>query len=282
MAVVAFWNINKRNRQGLIGDLVREYEVDIVALAECEIDEGKLLYRLNIGQERKYYPIDIIPSRVKIYSRYDAERFEPIKDSGGIIVRHLSLIGSEGILLVAVHLPSKSHRREVEQYINTTEVAKEVASAERIVGHRRTIIFGDFNMNPFEIGMIGAGAMNAVMDRRIAEKGSRVVSGKRYSFFYNPMWGKMGDVEDITPGTYYYNSGTELCMFWNMFDQVIVRPELLKDFDSKKLKIVTQVGEKSLVSESGIPRKSVASDHLPILFEVRIGGIEDGKERPLG
>ena len=73
MAVVAFWNINKRKRQGLIGDLVREYAVDIVALAECEIDESNLLYRLNVGQERKYYPVDILPSRVKIYSRYDAD-----------------------------------------------------------------------------------------------------------------------------------------------------------------------------------------------------------------
>jgi endonuclease/exonuclease/phosphatase family metal-dependent hydrolase len=275
LAIIAFWNINKRNRQGVIGDLVREYAVDIVALAECEIEESYLLYRLNVGQERKYYRVDVLPSRVKIYSRYDADRFKPIRDSGGVTIRHLSLPGGEGVLLVAVHLPSRLYRSEGEQYINTAEVAEKVVEAEHIVGHRRTIVFGDFNMNPFEMGMVGAGAMHAVMDRRIAEKGARVVAGKRYSFFYNPMWGKMGDVEDATPGTYYYNSGTELCVFWNMFDQVIVRPELLKDFDPKKLKIVTRVGKKSLVSESGIPRRSVASDHLPILFEVRIGGIED-------
>jgi len=275
LAVVAFWNINKRKRQGLIGDLVREYAVDIVALAECEIDESNLLYRLNVGQERKYYPVDILPSRVKIYSRYDADCFEPIRDFGGITIRHLSLPGSEGILLVAVHLPSRLYRREEEQYINTTVVAEKVIEAEHIVGHRRTVIFGDFNMDPFEMGMIGAGAMHAVMDRKIAEKGSRVISGKRYSFFYNPMWGKMGDAEDSTPGTYYYNSGTEVCLFWHMLDQVIVSPELLKEFDCEKLKIITQIGERSIVSESGIPSRKVGSDHLPIVFEIKICEVGD-------
>ena len=275
MAVIAFWNLNKRRRQGLIGDLVREYDVDIVALAECEIDESNLLYRLNVGQERIYYPIDILPSRVKMYSRYDAGYFEPIRDVGGITIRHLRLPGSEGILLVGVHLPSKLHRREEEQYINATVVMREVIKAENMAGHKRTIIFGDFNMDPFEIGMIGAPAMHAVMDRRTAGKGSRVIAGKRYSFFYNPMWGRMGDGEGSTPGTYYYNSGTETCLFWHMFDQVIVRPELLEDFNYNRLKIVTQVGERSLVSESGVPRSSVASDHLPIIFEIKVGGIED-------
>ncbi len=259
----------------MIGDLVREYGVDIVALAECEIDESNLLYRLNVGQERVYYPIDILPSRVKMYSRYDAGYFEPIMDAGGITIRHLRLPGSEGMLLVGVHLPSKLYRREEEQYINATVVTEEVIKAENIVGHRRTVIFGDFNMDPFEIGMIGAPAMHALMDRRIAEKGSRVIAGKRYGFFYNPMWGRMGDGESNTPGTYYYNSGTETCLFWHMFDQVIVRPELLEDFNYNSLKIVTQVGEKSLVTESGIPRRSVASDHLPIVFEIKVGGVED-------
>ncbi len=259
----------------MIGDLVREYDVDIVALAECEIDESNLLYRLNVGQERKYYPIDILPSRVKIYSRYDAGYFEPIRDVGGITIRHLRLPGSEGILLIGVHLPSKRYRREAEQYINATVLTKEVIKAENKVGHRRTVVFGDFNMDPFEIGMIGAPAMHAVMDRRIARKGSRVITGKRYGFFYNPMWGKMGDGEHNTPGTYYYNSGTEACLFWHMFDQVIVRPELSENFNYSRLKIVTQVGGRSLISESGIPKRDVASDHLPILFEIKVGGIED-------
>ena len=69
-----------------------------------------------------------------------------------------------------------------------------VTEAEEQVGHTRTVIVGDFNMNPFEPGMAGILGFQAVMDRRIAQRITRTVDRKEYSFFYNPMWSRLGDL----------------------------------------------------------------------------------------
>ena len=66
-------------------------------------------------------------------------------------------------------------------------------------------------MNPFEEGVVGAKGLHAVMTRRIAAKGSRVVQGKEYPFFYNPMWGLFGDRQDSPSGTYYYSASEHTC-----------------------------------------------------------------------
>jgi len=61
------------------------------------------------------------------------------------------------------------------------------------LGHSRTFLAGDFNMDPYDDGMLGAGALHGMMTRRTALLGSRIVDGGRYHMFYNPMWGFMGD-----------------------------------------------------------------------------------------
>ena len=66
---------------------------------------------------------------------------------------------------------------------------KDIENAEQRVGHDRTVIFGDFNMSPFEPEMVGAQGFHSVMDREIARAGSRKIQGKDYNFLYNPMWG---------------------------------------------------------------------------------------------
>jgi len=92
-------------------------------------------------------------------------------------------------------------------------LAGAILEAERRVGHARTVLIGDLNMNPFEAGMIAADGLNAVMDKRIAAKGFRKVSGKRMQFFYNPMWSRLGD-ESIGPsGTFYYRSSDIMAIF---------------------------------------------------------------------
>jgi len=53
-----------------------------------------------------------------------------------------------------------------------------------------------------------------------------------------------------------------------MFDQVMVRPELLSSFRNQDLKILTNVDEQSLLNASGFPNRSLGSDHLPVLFRI--------------
>ncbi len=69
------------------------------------------------------------------------------------------------------------------------------------------------------------------------------------------------------PGTYYYRTSQHVTFFWNMFDQVLIRPALLDRFSNDTLEIVESLGDFSLLSpDGGVPDKTKASNHLPILF----------------
>ena len=88
-----------------------------------------------------------------------------------------------------MHGPSKASGWEEDSLaMQATEFADDIAHVEENAGHQRTILVGDFNMNPFETGMVAARGLHGVMSRHIAQRGSRTVQGRSYPFFYNPMW----------------------------------------------------------------------------------------------
>ena len=122
-------------------------------------------------------------------------------------------------------------------------------------------------MNPFEVGMVAANGLNAVMARKVAQRGTQAVLRRRYPFFYNPMWSHFGDGIEGPSGTFYRNKNEHVTFFWNMFDQVLLRPELLSIFRNAELKILSANGERSLL-RNGVPDKKNASDHLPLLFKL--------------
>lgn len=85
--------------------------------------------------------------------------------------------------------------------------------------------------------------------------------------FYNPMWNLFGDFS-YPPGTYYHNGSEPVNSFWNIYDQVMIRPGMKKCFVEKSLKIITDMQKYSLVDKLKHPRKDI-SDHLPIVFEIK-------------
>jgi hypothetical protein len=143
-----------------------------------------------------------------------------------------------------------------------------ITAEEDKVGHRRTVLVGDFNMNPFEAGLVGAAGLHSVMSRQVASRLVRTVQDREYRFFYNPMWSHFGDSKRKTAGSYYYDNSEQVNYFWNMFDQVLMRPELAERFDPGELSIVASVGSDSLVRADGRPDGTRYSDHLPIIFRM--------------
>jgi hypothetical protein len=121
-------------------------------------------------------------------------------------------------------------------------------------------------MNPFESGLVDASGFHAVMDRTTALQESRKVKGQQYPFFYNPMWNYLGDISDFTPGTHFYRKSNKVVYFWNMFDQVLLRPALLPYFAEDSVRIITEHGTTSLLDSNNRPNKQQYSDHLPILL----------------
>jgi hypothetical protein len=125
-------------------------------------------------------------------------------------------------------------------------------------------------VNPFEPGVVSAYGLHGVMSRSTAKRQQRVIQGKPYSFFYNPMWSLFGDHAGGPPGTYYYDSSDFNELFWHMFDQVLIRPDILDRFRNESLQIVTSDGCASLLGDSGRPDGNVGSDHLPLLFSLTL------------
>lgn len=174
------------------------------------------------------------------------------------------------IILIAAHYHSKVNWSNEDQAAQSPVFKELVDSVELKQGHRRTIICGDLNMNPFEFGMVQSTGLHAVMDKKIAQKINRTIDEKEYHFFYNPMWAFLGDEgKGKVSGSMYYSPAKPINYHWNLFDQVIIRPELIPDFNEDELEIITQIGDTELLSENEIVR-SKYSDHLPIKFNINI------------
>ena len=270
MATILFWNINKKRLFEEIISLCNENAVDILILAEAkpDISDAEVLIALNSGRENVYIAPFNPSSRLSFFFRYPPESIELVNDEGGIAIRRISPPIGLDILLVALHLRSKLRMKEDDQKFQAVRVSELIQEAESKVGHARTIVIGDLNMNPFEVGVVSADGLHAVMTQTIARKGSRKVQGRNKPFFYNPMWGKMGDSSEGTPGTYYYADSGYVSYFWNTFDQVLLRPALLDFFSQDDLKVISKIGDKDLMTEQRISK--TYSDHLPIIVRLQI------------
>lgn len=270
MVTFLFWNINQKPLENLIVGLVEEHQADVLMLAESEISHDVMLKSLNRNAESEFHlPISLC-EKVFIYTRFRDDFIEPVYESTRITIRRLMLPARNEVLLVALHFPDKLHSSEESQKYECTELAKIIRETEDKVGHQRTLLVGDLNMNPFESGVVAASGLHAVMTREVALRRTRIVGRIQHPFFYNPMWGRLGDSTDGPPGTYYYTSSEQVSFFWNTFDQVLVRPDLLEFFRNEDIKVLTQLGDQSFLSPRGLPKKAIASDHLPILFKLNV------------
>ncbi len=87
---------------------------------------------------------------------------------------------------------------------------------------------------------------------------------------YNPMWRFFGERADGPPGTHFYAAGGKpIAYFWNMFDQVLVRPDLIDAL--VEVAIIDRIGGTSLLNAAGQPDVGVGSDHLPLVFVLGTG-----------
>ena len=258
----------KNDRLVSIERLVTGHGVDLLMLAENTLGIAHVLQALNSQGRPQFHFNRGNCEKIAIYSKFDDRHLKPIHEGPRISVRYLKLSTSKDLILAVAHLQSKFSYSDDSQIIEATAIASDIVRIEERIGHRRTVLIGDLNMNPFESGVVAAGGFHATMDRRIALKGRRKVAGRFYPFFYNPMWNLLGDASPGPPGSCYWQQSENVAFFWNMFDQVLLRPELLPIFQNSDLKILDSDGTISLLKTDGTPDKTVGSDHLPILLRL--------------
>ena len=280
---ILFWNIQKKySFFDTIVDIVNEEQIDILLLTEFPYIDSDghphdyiplMCSKLQEEVDSSFEYFVSTKKRVEVFYKNSIVNLSEMKDmpliSGCKVERHG---GIDKISLVFFHLESKVNYDTDEQAESAEDVREEIESYEKdYQSDLKTIVCGDFNMNPFEKGMVKAKGFHAVMDEKTARRKSRIYKNKKYHFFYNPMWGFLGDLgRGEVSGTYYYGKSSHIMYFWNLYDQVLVRPEALQYFDKESLKIVIKkAGKYNLLSKSGLLSKKY-SDHLPIKYSINL------------
>jgi len=265
------WNTHGKNLGGMIARIAIYKDVDFIVLCEAEDHCQQILLALNTSSSAMFYLANTIGcERITLFTRFKPEFCIAIEETSRFTIRHVCLPGLDSFVLVAAHLPSRLYADENDQHGHCMDLSTAIRRVEGQVGHERTIVMGDLNLDPFSPGMTSAKGLNAVMSLKQALKRSRSFNGEKYPLFYNPMWSHFGDLPNGPTGTYFRDSNGLCDTFWHMIDQVLFRPDVAIRFLSSSLEILTTDGQNSLIHPKGHPDKRKASDHLPVTFSVSL------------
>lgn len=259
-----FWNTHKnKDINPIVAELIEENNINIIALAEHTANVNELIELLNnFGIVMKKYDNPGCEKMIFLGNTY----YQAQPGSQG---DHYSFqIIDNQYIICCVHLQGQIYKNnDAARRITIQRIVRDIINTENANKSDKTIIIGDFNINPFDHGMIDADQFHSLPFYEVAKKNARTVADGSFKMFYNPMWRFFGDIEKPY-GTHYYNGNDIDNVFWNIYDQIMIRPDLREYFVDEELKIVTKTSHSSLLDRNGHPNKEI-SDHLPIIFEIK-------------
>ena len=270
---VLFWNLNNKNLVFPIRDLIVENCPDVVAMVETRnLDIPTLLNKLRTDM-MEWNAIEVSPkSDIRVLSKKEID-IVPFKEESHYSIYKIKKNDEIAILLVVVHLLSKMNKSDEGQLFCTSNVSRELVKYEQELfgtSDFKTIIVGDFNMQPYEPAMCGPMGFNATMSACQAKKITRKAAEEEVYFYYNPMWALMG-ANRLVQGSYYNtNDNNYHAIYWYSFDSVLLRPHFVDCFNWDYFEIIEKTEKHNFVPNTTIDKEHY-SDHLPIKFEI-IGG----------
>jgi hypothetical protein len=265
MLQLLFWNLHRNsNLVRPLTELAKSRRTDIVILAEtpAEAEISTALTAVCGGGFRHHG--GRVNSRIQIYARQEIEIGEPVGESHYLVVHPVSIGTKPIFFLAAMHGISRLESDLSELNEEACVAADLLRAVEARAKHRRTILIGDFNLNPFDEGMFKVRGFFGVMSRQDASRQTQRLKWEKYPLFYNPMWSRLGDLSPGPAGTYYRAPTTHYGHYWHTYDQVLVRPSLAGCFDAESFEVVTQIGSRELLRD-GVPDVDSYSDHLPLV-----------------
>ena len=264
-----FWNTYRSPLEARIARLVQKHDVDVVMLVEPGTEAEATLEALAPHGEFKLVSDELSP--IPVYSRLSSTRFITRLNDARWQILSVEVRDRLPLLLSVAHLPSKVNGNDIDQLNASIELSADLKASELALSHDRTILVGDLNMNPFELGVAMNQGLNATSTQAVASWESRIVLRREYPLFYNPMWGAFGDRTPGPPGSYYRAAGQAVNYAWNVYDQVLLRPSVMAALEDVRL--LDSDGEQTLLTENGLPDKTSGSDHLPLYFRLDLDKI---------
>ena len=260
-----FWNIKEKDLSDTIIEICQENDIDILGICEGkELDKNNIIKKLSF---KEVFLLSNLKDRgIKLFCKKNIN-MKVNAENNSYHKEYSLLIENINYKILLLHLPSKLRLDNISQSHYATRF-REILKGINYQGEK-TIIFGDFNMNPFEEGMISSEAFHALNSKLITSKIQREVYGEKRYYFYNPTWLLYTKSHNEIIGSYYYNSSDFINLFWNMFDQVIISPDLINNFNFDTFKIIEKTILRNLC-KNGKPNEVIYSDHLPIFFEFNL------------
>jgi hypothetical protein len=272
MAAFLLWNIGGKrgkNLDMLVQNLVRGHGIDVLLLVEFypSITKSTLsTLLLGDGLVRRNSS-----ERFGVFSRtnYGMNRVPGAGLGNRVELWNWIPAANKAARFALVHGLDRAHNDDGTRRVFFRRIVDAIRSQETN-SHRRSMVVGDFNAQPFESAVLSSDGLHAIGIRGVQNATRRLVrwGNEKEDFFYNPMWRKYGHVTSMDAGmaTHYWQNNQAAELFWHMLDQVVIRPEDRASFPEDRLRIVSSVGTVTLLAPDGTPDASVGSDHLPIVF----------------
>ncbi|NOU77451.1 hypothetical protein GC101_01005 [Paenibacillus sp. LMG 31459] len=263
-----FWNIGKKDLTDSLNTLLNESPMDILIFSEANISIRESLNKtlLPLGYKSRTPLKGAV--RVSIFDRLPNVIYCRVDQYQTFII--YELLGMK-VLVVGIHLLSPISAPIDDRYVDATKQNENIERIEAEWGIDKTIVIGDFNMNPFDKGMVSEKAFKATHCKQT------VLSNRtKKPYYFNPSWRAFSN--DLTlegnnapPGTIHFiprNKDSDV-NFWHIFDQVLIRSKLFSEL-SDRYQILFKWNKHFLLTDNLIPNRLSYSDHLPIKYTINL------------
>lgn len=274
--VLGFWNISRKNLSDSIVDFVLERQVDVLFLAEATSETVLEFLKKSryFIKNRTFYQLDSGLTKIHLLTSYGISAFhnkQHLHKSPRWLVYQLLLPNIISLNLISVHFHSKVNWSPSSLSLECTNLSRDIAIIEKNTNCDNTILIGDFNMNPFEDGIVAANGLNAIQDLDYTDyQKKRNIDNISYKYFYNPMWNFFGDYRKPY-GTHYCRVPGHISNEWNIYDQIIIRPGLKNYLKGKDfVEIISRIKGEKITKAFERPDKKNYSDHLPVILKLNI------------
>jgi hypothetical protein len=255
---IIFWNLKKQKSFDELVILVESYNPDCILIAESELNID------NVANIVDYTHVkEIIDKKPKISFFFNPRNIlsvQIIQEYKKRLYAYRVKSSESSFTIIGVHLGSKINFDKENQLCESIDYMDQIKNIEKTIGCHDTIVIGDFNMNPFDTGMIAGNAFNSVLSEKIAREGNRTIQRKKYEYFFNPSW-KLYGTSELGYGTYFLENPNHTSFHWNIYDQVLIRPSILEKY----------IIDYSVINDEMFfsTEKEAAFDHKPICTEMK-------------